>query len=121
MARHPLPDTIESSRPVVGSSRRSSDHERTERSNKERRTVMGFIVAIVIGGAIGWLASLIMKTSAQMGLIANVVVGVVGSLIGLWAAGALGIAAAGTLATWIVSLLGAVVLIAILRAVGVFR
>jgi len=58
---------------------------------------MGFIVAIIIGGVIGWLASLIMKTNAQMGLIANIVVGVVGSLIGHWGAGALGIAAAGTL------------------------
>jgi uncharacterized membrane protein YeaQ/YmgE (transglycosylase-associated protein family) len=48
---------------------------------------MGFIVAIVIGGVIGWLASLVMKTNAQMGLIANIVVGVVGSLIGHWAAG----------------------------------
>lgn len=80
---------------------------------------MGFIVAIIIGGVIGWLASLIMKTNAQMGLIANIVVGVVGSLIGHWAAGALGIAAAGTLANWIVSLVG--VLIAILRALGVLR
>ncbi len=60
------------------------------------------------------------KTNAQMGLIANIVVGVVGSLLGHWGAGALGIAAAGTLATWIISLVGAVVLIAILRAVGVF-
>ena len=82
---------------------------------------MGFIVAIIIGGVIGWLASLIMKTNAQMGLIANIVVGVVGSLIGQWAAGALGIAAAGTLASWLMSLVGAVVLIAILRAVGVFK
>jgi uncharacterized membrane protein YeaQ/YmgE (transglycosylase-associated protein family) len=56
-----------------------------------------------------------------MGLIANIVVGVVGSLIGHWAAGALGIAAAGTLASWLISLVGAVVLIAILRAVGVFK
>ena len=54
------------------------------------------------------------------GLIANIVVGVVGSLIGQWGAGALAIAAAGTLASWIVSLVGAVVLIAILRAIGVF-
>jgi uncharacterized membrane protein YeaQ/YmgE (transglycosylase-associated protein family) len=82
---------------------------------------MSFIVAIIIGGVIGWLASLIMKTNAQMGLIANIVVGVVGSLIGHWAAGALGIAAAGTLANGIVSLVGAVVLIVILRALGVFR
>jgi uncharacterized membrane protein YeaQ/YmgE (transglycosylase-associated protein family) len=65
---------------------------------------VGFIVAIIIGGVIGWLASLIMKTNAQMGLIANIVVGVVGSLIGHWAADALGIAAPGTLANWIVSL-----------------
>jgi uncharacterized membrane protein YeaQ/YmgE (transglycosylase-associated protein family) len=40
---------------------------------------MGFIVAIFIGGIIGWLASLIMKTNAQMGLIANIVISVVGS------------------------------------------
>ena len=43
---------------------------------------MGFIVAIVIGGVIGWLDSLIMKTNAQMGLIANIVVGVAGSSSG---------------------------------------
>jgi len=53
----------------------------TERSNNERRAVMSFIAAIIIGGVIGWLASLVMKTNAQMGLIANIVVGVVGSLI----------------------------------------
>jgi uncharacterized membrane protein YeaQ/YmgE (transglycosylase-associated protein family) len=82
---------------------------------------VSFIVAVIIGGVIGWLASLIMKTNAQMGLIANIVVGVVGSLIGHWAAGALGLAAAGTLASWIVSLFGAMVLIAILRAIGVLR
>jgi uncharacterized membrane protein YeaQ/YmgE (transglycosylase-associated protein family) len=82
---------------------------------------VSFIVAVIIGGVIGWLASLIMKTNAQMGLIANIVVGVVGSLIGHWAAGALGLAAAGTLASWIVALVGAMVLIAILRAIGVLR
>ena len=42
---------------------------------------MSFIAAIIIGGVIVWLASLVMKTNAQMGLIANIVVGVVGSLI----------------------------------------
>jgi uncharacterized membrane protein YeaQ/YmgE (transglycosylase-associated protein family) len=82
---------------------------------------MGFIVAVIIGGVIGWLASLIMKTNAQMGLIANIVVGVVGSLLGQWGAGVLGLAAGGTLASWLISLVGAVVLIAILRAVGALK
>jgi uncharacterized membrane protein YeaQ/YmgE (transglycosylase-associated protein family) len=82
---------------------------------------MGLIVAIIIGGIIGWLASIIMKTDVQMGAIANIVVGIIGSLIGHWGAGALGIAAAGTLASWAVSLLGAVALIGVLRAIGVFR
>jgi uncharacterized membrane protein YeaQ/YmgE (transglycosylase-associated protein family) len=39
-------------------------------------------VAIIIGGSIGWLASRIMKANAQMGLIANIVIGVVASVIG---------------------------------------
>ena len=82
---------------------------------------MGFIVAIVIGGIIGWLASLIMKTNAQMGLLANVVVGIVGSVLGQWLAGALGIAAMGSIASFLISLVGAVVLIAILRALGLFK
>jgi uncharacterized membrane protein YeaQ/YmgE (transglycosylase-associated protein family) len=56
-----------------------------------------------------------------MGLIANIVVGVVGSLIGQWGAGVLGLAAGGTLASWLISLVGAVVLIAILRAVGALK
>ena len=38
-----------------------------------------FIVTLVIGGIVGWLASILMKTNAQMGILANVVVGVVGS------------------------------------------
>ena len=82
---------------------------------------MSFIVAIIIGGIIGWLGSLIMKTNAQMGLIANIVVGIVGSVLGHWVAGAFGIAAVGSVGSFIVSLLGAVILIAILRAMGFFR
>ena len=82
---------------------------------------MAFIVAIIIGGIIGWLASMVMKTNAQMGLIANIVVGIVGSVLGHWLAGAVGIAAYGTLGGFIISLVGAVILIAILRAAGLFR
>ncbi|KPP95449.1 MAG: GlsB/YeaQ/YmgE family stress response membrane protein [Erythrobacter sp.] len=43
---------------------------------------MGFIVFIVMGGVIGWLASLVMNRDAQMGIFWNIVVGIVGSFIG---------------------------------------
>jgi uncharacterized membrane protein YeaQ/YmgE (transglycosylase-associated protein family) len=82
---------------------------------------MGIIIAIVIGGVIGWLASLIMKTSAQMGVLANVVVGIVGSVLGRFIAGLLGIAAFGAPGGFVISLVGAVILIALLRAMGFFR
>ncbi len=45
---------------------------------------MNLIIWLVIGGVIGWLASIIMKTNAQQGLILNVVVGIVGSMIAGW-------------------------------------
>jgi uncharacterized membrane protein YeaQ/YmgE (transglycosylase-associated protein family) len=56
-----------------------------------------------------------------MGVVANVIVGVVGSVVGHWLSGALGIAATGTFGSWVVALIGAVALIAILRAIGVFK
>jgi uncharacterized membrane protein YeaQ/YmgE (transglycosylase-associated protein family) len=82
---------------------------------------MGWIVTIVVGGIVGWLASLIMKTNAQMGIIANVLVGIVGSSLGFWLAGLLGLAAYGTIAQWGVAVLGAAVLIFILKALGLFK
>jgi uncharacterized membrane protein YeaQ/YmgE (transglycosylase-associated protein family) len=45
---------------------------------------MNFIIWLVMGGVIGWLASLMMKTDGQQGIILNVVVGVVGAMIGGW-------------------------------------
>lgn len=45
---------------------------------------MNFIIWIVVGGIIGWLASMVMKTDAQQGLILNVVVGIVGALLAGW-------------------------------------
>jgi uncharacterized membrane protein YeaQ/YmgE (transglycosylase-associated protein family) len=82
---------------------------------------MYWIVTIVVGGIIGWLASIVMKTDAQMGIIANVLVGIVGSSLGFWLAGVLGLAAYGAIARWCVAVVGAVVLIAILKAVGLFK
>ena len=82
---------------------------------------MNWIVTLVIGGVIGWLASMIMKTDAQMGIIANVIVGIVGSSIGFWLAGVLGIGAGGAIGAYLIAILGAVVLIGLLRALGVFK
>lgn len=45
---------------------------------------MNLIIWLVAGGLIGWVASLIMKTDAQQGMILNIVVGVVGALLGGW-------------------------------------
>jgi uncharacterized membrane protein YeaQ/YmgE (transglycosylase-associated protein family) len=82
---------------------------------------MNWIITLVIGGIVGWLASIVMKTNAQMGWIANVLVGIVGSALGFWLAGVLGIAPAGGILGFVVAVAGAVLLIVILRALGVFR
>lgn len=82
---------------------------------------MSLIITLIVGGLVGWLASIIMKTNAQMGLIANVLVGVVGSMLGYWLAGLVGIAPAGGILRFLIAIGGAVLLIFILRKLGVFR
>ena len=42
---------------------------------------MGIIVLLIIGGIVGWLASMIMRTNAQQGIFLNIVVGIVGALL----------------------------------------
>ena len=81
---------------------------------------MDLIISLIIGGIVGWLASIIMKTNAQMGWIANVLVGVVGSALGFWIAGMLGIDAAGGILRFIIAIAGAALLIFILGILGVF-
>jgi uncharacterized membrane protein YeaQ/YmgE (transglycosylase-associated protein family) len=81
---------------------------------------MSWIVTIIFGAITGWLASMVMNTNAQMGLIANVLVGILGSGLGFWLAGRLGITAKGKLGRFLVGLGGAVVLIFLLRLVGFF-
>ncbi|MCG6919814.1 MAG: GlsB/YeaQ/YmgE family stress response membrane protein [Acidobacteria bacterium] len=79
------------------------------------------IITIVVGGIIGWLASMVMKTSAQMGILANVVVGIIGSSLGFWLAGVLGLAVYGSIARWIVAVAGAAILIYVLKLLGIFK
>jgi uncharacterized membrane protein YeaQ/YmgE (transglycosylase-associated protein family) len=82
---------------------------------------MSLIITVIVGGVVGWLASIVMKTNAQMGIFANVVVGIVGSMLGFWLAGLLGLAAYGGIARLLVAIGGAVVLIAVLKALKIFK
>ncbi|WP_066092604.1 GlsB/YeaQ/YmgE family stress response membrane protein [Xanthomonas massiliensis] len=75
---------------------------------------MGIIIWLIVGGVVGWLASLIMKRDAQQGIILNIVVGIIGALIAGWLFGG-GINQAITLTTFIYSLIGAVILLAIVN------
>jgi len=84
---------------------------------------MNFIIWLVVGGIIGWLASMVMRTDAQQGVVLNVIVGIIGAILGGWLISPL--VGAGTvnsgdfsLPGLIVSFLGAVILLAI---VNLFR
>ena len=78
------------------------------------------IVTLIIGGIVGWLASILMRANGQMGILANVIVGIIGSFLGVYVASALGVQTHGAPAAWIVAVLGAALFIWILRALGVF-
>ena len=84
---------------------------------------MNFIIWLIVGGIIGWLASMIMRTDGQQGIILNVIVGIVGSFLGGWLIAPL--LGTGTVNTGdfsimglVSSLIGAVILLAI---VNLFR
>jgi len=82
---------------------------------------MEWLWALIVGGIVGWLASILMKADMQMGLIANVLVGIVGSALGFWLAGKLGLAGGGMVIQLIVGVAGAALLIFLLRALGLFK
>ncbi|MCW0393665.1 hypothetical protein NB696_000657 [Xanthomonas sacchari] len=75
---------------------------------------MGIIIWLIVGGIVGWLASIIMRRDAQQGMILNIVVGIVGALIAGWLFGG-GINQAITLWTFLYSLIGAIILLAIVN------
>jgi len=83
---------------------------------------MGIIIWLVVGGVVVWLASIIMRTDGQQGLLLNIVVGIVGALLaGFVVSPLLGIGTINqgvSVATFLVSLLGAIILLAI---VNLFR
>lgn len=83
---------------------------------------MSIIIWLVVGGVVGWLASMIMRTDAQQGIVLNVVVGIVGAVLGGWLLAPLfGTATINqgdfSVSGLLVSLLGAVILLAIVNLV----
>lgn len=84
---------------------------------------MGWLIIIIVGGILGWLASLVMRTDGQQGLLMNVIVGIVGALLGGFLGGSLlgegaNIVQSGISGTsLIVSFVGALILLAIVNLV----
>ena len=83
---------------------------------------MGLLIWLIVGGVCGWLASLIMKTDGQQGILLNVVVGIVGAFLAGWLISPmLGVGTINegiSIGSVLVSVLGAVILLAI---VNLFR
>ena len=79
---------------------------------------MGILLWIVFGALAGWIASMIMGTDAQQGLVLNIVVGIVGAVLGGWLMSFLGYGGVNgfNLYSFLVAILGAAVLLAILKA-----
>jgi uncharacterized membrane protein YeaQ/YmgE (transglycosylase-associated protein family) len=83
---------------------------------------MSLILWLIVGGIVGWLASLVMRTDGQQGILLNIVVGIVGAFIGGWLISPL--VGVGTInegfsiGSVVVSLIGAIILLAI---VNLFR
>jgi uncharacterized membrane protein YeaQ/YmgE (transglycosylase-associated protein family) len=86
--------------------------------------MIGFIVWLIVGGIIGWIASMVMKTDAQQGVLLNIIVGIVGAFLGGWLGSVMGIGGADindgafNLTSLLLSLVGAIILLAI---VNLFR
>ncbi len=83
---------------------------------------MNFIIWLIIGGLIGWLASMLMKTDGQQGIFLNVIVGIVGAMLGGWFISPLiGVGTINqnnfSLPSLLISFVGAVILLAIVNLV----
>ncbi|ANU06688.1 GlsB/YeaQ/YmgE family stress response membrane protein [Paraurantiacibacter namhicola] len=82
---------------------------------------MGWIIAIIVGGVAGWLASMVMNRDASMGIFWNIVVGIIGSILGNLIAGPLlGIAGSiqeFSLTGFLIAIVGAIVLLGIVNLV----
>ena len=82
---------------------------------------MGWIIAIIVGGVAGWLASMVMNRDASMGIFWNIVVGCIGSVVGNLIAGPLlgisGSVQEFSLTGLLIAIVGAIVLLAIVNLI----
>ena len=80
---------------------------------------MNFLIYLIVGGIAGWLASMLMRTDGQQGILLNVIVGIIGGFIGGWLLPMLGVSLGGGWVGFLLTaLIGAIVLLAI---VNLFR
>lgn len=79
--------------------------------------MLSIIIWLIVGGIVGWLASLIMRTDAQQGILLNIIVGIVGAFLAGLILGGGTINEEVTLTSFLYSLLGAVVLLAIVNLI----
>ncbi len=80
---------------------------------------MNFLIYLIVGGIAGWLASILMRTNGQQGILLNIVVGIIGGFIGGWLLPMLGLnLGGGWIGFLLTALIGAVILLAI---VNLFR
>jgi uncharacterized membrane protein YeaQ/YmgE (transglycosylase-associated protein family) len=92
------------------------------RTSIEKEQDMGILIWLIVGGIVGWLASIVMRRDAQQGILLNIVVGIVGAVLGGWLISPL--VGVGTIndgfsvGSFLVSLIGAIILLAI---VNLFR
>jgi uncharacterized membrane protein YeaQ/YmgE (transglycosylase-associated protein family) len=85
---------------------------------EEEHTVINLIIWLLVGALIGWLASMVMRTDAQQGALLNIVVGIIGAMIGGFLLGGPTINSnALNVTALVVSFIGAVVLLAIVNLV----
>ncbi len=79
---------------------------------------MGFIIWIIFGALVGWVASMIMKTNGEQGTLMDIIVGIAGAVIGGWIMSTLGGTGIGgfNLYSFGVAVLGSCILIAVVRA-----
>ena len=79
---------------------------------------MNFLIMLIVGGIAGWLASMVMRTDGQQGIILNVIVGIIGGFLGGFLQPMVALSFGGWVGYLVTALIGAIVLLAI---VNLFR